>query len=444
VVDLRRKYFRSGPFLLVLALIVGGVSAQATGILNTPSGGYLVCVNPTTKVVTHPGTSTCPKGSKKLVLGAHGVAGTKSKSGNTLWTGITDPTSAIGEPGDMFINSVTRTLFGPKNVTSSWPAGVSMIGPTGATGPQGPGGAGPAGPAGPAGSAGAPAAPAFTLSSSAETRTVNTSATGFNIQSTGGAITIFVISATPPGMSFNNSTGTLSGTPTTIASATDYTVTASNATGSTSRTFTLTVTAPVYTVGSTGPGGGKVFYVALTPFACGPTLAGTCSYLEAAPTTGASNWTDAEYAWSGNTNTSIGAEDVRGTAVGKGYANTLAIVNQEPGGDTSGRAGTIARAYRGPNNLSDWYLPSQGELNQMCKWQRGQAWTSDATLCNNDGANNSGSGAAGFTAGSYWSSTEQDVNNARFQQFSDRFGTAGAQNNILKTQTMNVRPIRAF
>jgi hypothetical protein len=134
---------------------------------------------------------------------------------------------------------------------------------------------------------------------------------------------------------------------------------------------------------------------------------------------------------------------VRGTAVGKGYANTLAIVNQEPGGDTSGRAGTIARAYRGPNNLSDWYLPSQGELNQMCKWQRGQAWTSDATLCNNTGANNSGSGAAGFTSNIYWSSTEQGDNNARVQNFSDVIG-AGIQSNLDKTTESRVRPIRAF
>ena len=61
--------------LLVFALIVGGVVAQATGILNTPEGGYVVCVNVKTKVVTHPGTSSCPKGSKRLVLGAQGVAG---------------------------------------------------------------------------------------------------------------------------------------------------------------------------------------------------------------------------------------------------------------------------------------------------------------------------------------------------------------------------------
>jgi len=85
------------------------------------------------------------------------------------------------------------------------------------------------------------AAPAFTLSSSSETRTVNTAATGFSINSTGGAIASFAISATPPGMSFDTSTGALTGTPTTVASATAYTVTATNATGSTTQTFTLTV-----------------------------------------------------------------------------------------------------------------------------------------------------------------------------------------------------------
>jgi hypothetical protein len=170
------KKFASVPnrkfsvFLLVLALIVGGVGAQATGLLNTASGGYLVCVNLKTKVVTHPGTSTCPKGNKKLVLGAQGVAGADGLTGatglsgkdgrdgldgKTLWNGVKDPESTWGAPGDMFINSVTKTLFGPKNLDGSWPAGVSMVGPAGpagATGPVGPGG--PPGPAGVAGSSG--------------------------------------------------------------------------------------------------------------------------------------------------------------------------------------------------------------------------------------------------------------------------------------------------
>jgi len=140
---------------------VGGVGAQATGLLNTASGGYLVCVNSTTKVVTHPGTSSCPKGSKKLLLGARGAAGTNGltgatglpgkdgtdgKDGKTLWNGVKDPESTWGAPGDMFINSVTKTLFGPKDLTTGWPAGVSMVGPAGAAGPVGATGAqGPAG-----------------------------------------------------------------------------------------------------------------------------------------------------------------------------------------------------------------------------------------------------------------------------------------------------------
>jgi hypothetical protein len=86
------------------------------------------------------------------------------------------------------------------------------------------------------------AAPAFTLSSSSETRTVNTAATGFTIAtSTGGAIASFAISATPAGKSFSTSTGALTGTPTTVASATAYTITATNASGSATQTFTLTV-----------------------------------------------------------------------------------------------------------------------------------------------------------------------------------------------------------
>jgi hypothetical protein len=85
------------------------------------------------------------------------------------------------------------------------------------------------------------AAPAFTLSSSSETGIVNTAATGFTINSTGGAIASFEISATPAGMSFNATTGALTGTPTTVAGATAYTITATNATGSTTQTFTLTI-----------------------------------------------------------------------------------------------------------------------------------------------------------------------------------------------------------
>ena len=88
------------------ALLFVGVSAQASGILNTPTGGYLVCVDTKTGAVTHPGTSKCKKGQKRLILGAQGPAGAAGangqdgligasglpgKDGNTIWTGQGEP-----------------------------------------------------------------------------------------------------------------------------------------------------------------------------------------------------------------------------------------------------------------------------------------------------------------------------------------------------------------
>ena len=194
-------------------------------------------------------------------------------------------------------------------------------------------------------------------------------------------------------------------------------------------------------VGDTGPGGGIIFYVNTAGFVCGPTLAARCNYLEAAPTSGLSAWTDAPYAWSGNTSASIGAT-AQGTAIGTGYANTLAIVAQTSGGNTASKAGTDSLAYLGPNGLSDWYLPSLDELNQMCKWANAVAWTSDATLCTH-GTLNAGTGhglnAAGFSNTFYWSSSEANASNASLQDF-----YAGVQINDGKGTTNYPRPIRAF
>ena len=131
---------KSSVGLLVLALIVGGMGAQATGVLNSPTGGYLVCVDSSTQVVTYPAKTKCPKGFKKLVLGAQGATGLIGKDGKTLLNGIKDPESTIGAPGDMFINTATKVLFGPKDVVTGWPAGVSMVGPSG-SGSVGPAGA---------------------------------------------------------------------------------------------------------------------------------------------------------------------------------------------------------------------------------------------------------------------------------------------------------------
>ena len=208
-----------------------------------------------------------------------------------------------------------------------------------------------------------------------------------------------------------------------------------------------------YQVGDIGPGGGRVFYVSTTGFNCGPSYTATgspynfkCYYLEAAPTTGANAWTDAAYVWSGNTTTVVNnasaPETATATAIGWGYRNTLAMVLQN---STADRAGTISRAYRGPNNLSDWYLPSFDELNQMCKWAKGQDWTSDATVCNSSGTINTGAGAAGFGNYDYWSSSDRGTgygDYARYQWFPT--GIQGWTAKLMTGQNLYVRPIRAF
>jgi hypothetical protein len=296
------------------------------------------------------------------------------------------------------------------------------------------------------------AAPAFTISVSAETKTVNNAIVGYTINSSGGGtVASYSISpAAPAGLTFDTSDGTLEGTPTSVASATAYTITATNASGSATRTFTLTVTAIVYTVGQTGPGGGTIFYVATTPFACGPTRAATCTYLEAAPSGWNGGSSDPERSWAQNApvyrqdqavNNASSPETATATAIGWGYRNTRAIVLQ---GNSNSATSAAALADSHTVTVSgvtydDWYLPSKDELNQMCKWQKGVAWTSDATVCTG-GTINSGLGAAGFgSISNYWSSSEILANTAWTQGF-----LFGGQGSLGKSGTPHVRPIRAF
>ena len=263
------------------------------------------------------------------------------------------------------------------------------------------------------------ALPAFTLSSATESRTVNTAATGFTINSTGGAIASFAINATPPGMSFNTTTGALTGTPNTVAAATNYTITSTNASGSATQTFRLTVTAVIYTVGQAGPGGGKVFYVATTAFNCGPTLAATCTYLEAAPS-GWNTGADPLLTWATSVNnnpvTRVPGAGALETAIGTGYKNSDAIVAQT-GNAAASSAAVVARAYRG-NSLNDWYLPSINELTEL--------YNQRALI-------------AGLQAAGYWSSTEGEANQGIRIEFQMPF-TGGH----LKDDPKLLRPIRAF
>jgi uncharacterized delta-60 repeat protein len=93
-----------------------------------------------------------------------------------------------------------------------------------------------------------PANPVSSLSSNSENKTVNSSISGYTVSSTGGAISSYSISpAAPAGLTFNTTTGLLSGSPTVVAAATTYTISGINEMGSSTQTFTLTVTAQATT-----------------------------------------------------------------------------------------------------------------------------------------------------------------------------------------------------
>ena len=234
-----------------------------------------------------------------------------------------------------------------------------------------------------------------------------------------GAITYGVQSAGATGCTINSSTRVLSFTAAGSCVVRATAATTSNfLTGYIDATFTVTAatcaTGGVCALGNTGPGGGKVFYVhASGTFACGATLASQCKYLEAAPTSGTNAWTEARYDWSGNTSLFIGS--AWRTAVGSGYSNTEAMVAQS---STANKAGTITRAYRGPNNLSDWYLPSRDELNQL--------YINRAIV-------------GGIATNWYWRSTEGGTIYAWYKDFS-----LSNENQDFKYGTWFVRPVRAF
>ena len=122
-----------------------------------------------------------------------------------------------------------------------------------------------------------------------------------------------------------------------------------------------------YIVGDTGPGGGIVFYVAPTFFtqvgATGSMCSTNCKYLEFAPTN----------AWvSQNERVSAcSVFPINPQGIGTGYANTLALAAVTCENRAITNAADLSLAYRGPNNLSDWFLPSRDELTMMCRWARG-------------------------------------------------------------------------
>jgi hypothetical protein len=159
-----------------------------------------------------------------------------------------------------------------------------------------------------------------------------------------------------------------------------------------------------YTLGQTGPAGGKVFYVDSTGK----------HGLEAAPV---DQTTSTGVGWGcfnglASAPTSYITVGITNTAIGTGAANTLAIIAACPG--TS--AAATAAAYT-LNGYTDWYLPSQDELDQLYMNK---------------------SVVGGFTINVYWSSSEF-YSDARTESIAN-----GVKYVYSKTSMLAVRAVRTF
>ena len=114
--------------------------------------------------------------------------------------------------------------------------------------------------------------PAFTLSTSSQTLIANLTSGGFSTFSTGGPITSWSISSVPAGMSFDTTTGYLSGTPTQSSlTPLDLVVTGTNTAGSTSQHFMLYILPNSYTRVSSGK---VALYINQSEVAGGTTISG--------------------------------------------------------------------------------------------------------------------------------------------------------------------------
>jgi hypothetical protein len=166
----------------------------------------------------------------------------------------------------------------------------------------------------------------------------------------------------------------------------------------------------VCAVGDIGPGGGIIFYKNLTravgsqyfEVACGGWSDGTC---------GGSDLTDPQAEWGCYPSSISGAD---GTAMGTGEQNTTDIVT---GCATAGIAAKLAYDLV-LGGQSDWFLPSQDELNQIYVQQ---------------------TAIGGFSTGVYWSSSE----NSDYLAWLQFFGN-GDQGGGHKGVAGYIRPVRAF
>ena len=178
-------------------------------------------------------------------------------------------------------------------------------------------------------------------------------------------------------------------------------------------------------VGGVGPGGGQVFLVA------------DGVHYEMAPNTWAGT-VDPIAKYCNGMQLVAGAA---GSAVGTGAANTAAMAASTA---CNSQAATLVTAYSG-NGFTDWYLPSEDELNAMCNYSRDpESPLPPTTSCygtaGTDQATEFSTSEYAWAPGVYWSST-QTASTFSWRQYMQ---LTGYQFMGTPGNTLHIRPIRSF
>lgn len=246
------------------------------------------------------------------------------------------------------------------------------------------------------------------------------------------------------------------GNGTLVSSGSDsFTVTFTNPVATSASINRLTLQSAKHTsfaVGDRGPGNGIVYYVSANYFtSTGSTCDTKCRYLEVAP----SGWNNSGVPisdtyigmkWSTDVSTVTGQDltpaaqsgflnEQVNWAIGKGFSNTSLIrptsIIQPP-----------VLAYGATDSSAgQWFIPSMNELNELCKYARGQTTGTLTVACTSSGTLKSGTSddLGGFVDSWYWSSSEKDSQYA----WGYVLRTAAISTDI-KNDTSFFRPVRAF
>ena len=124
--------------------------------------------------------------------------------------------------------------------------------------------------------------------------------------------------------------------------------------------------------------------------------------------------------------------------IGKGFSNTSLM---KVSGATSAAQAKVL-AYAGNSTAGQWFIPSMNELNELCKYARGQTTGVLTVKCTTGGTLKTGTAndLGGFISFSYWSSSEGNASGAWHQGFDDL-------NHYIDPKGVTViyvRPVRAF